>query len=204
MTLDEMRKQIREYPYQVHITRLPQAAGGHAYIPWTKTYAMLDDLTDGNWRFEVVSATAQGSWAVVHGRIILEADDGALFAEEVGCVPLTNQAPPFEVATRSAVKRAASTLGLARDLWQGSMPGYDMDDADHYSDNRQWRGDQERPQQARREPTPAPQRQEAQQYPEDRQQPQCQDCGVVVKTAPDGNPYRLCFNCNERAKAGSH
>ena len=201
MTVEEMRTWIRDYPYQQHVTRLPQGAGGHAYIKWQHTYAMLDDLTNGNWRFEVVSATAQGDWAVVHGRIILEADDGALTAEEVGCVPLTNQAPPFEVATRSAVKRAASTLGLARDLWQGSMPGDDQDDADHYSDNRQWRGDQDRPQQARRGPPAAPERREPQQYSEDRQQPQCEGCGVVVKLRNDGTPWKYCFDCNAEMKA---
>ena len=204
MTVDDLRIQIRDYPYQPHVRHMPAAAGGHAYIPWVQTYGMLDDLTNGNWRFEVVSATAQGEWAVVHGRIILEADDGALFAEEIGCVPLKNQAPPFEVATRSAVKRAASTLGLARNLWQGALPGADTDDADHYSDNRQWRGNGETPQQRQpdhargSDPPPAPMQRGV---PDDGQPPQCEGCGVVVKMRNDGTPWKYCFDCNTRMKA---
>ena len=116
---------------------------------------MLDEITEGNWLFEIASAKAEGGFAVVHGRITLVASDGVLVADEIGCVPLTNQAPPFEVATRSAVKRAASTLGLARNLWQGAMPGDGDDDPDHYSDSRQWRGDVDRPQQARIAPDTA-------------------------------------------------
>ena len=202
MNVNEMRTWIRDFPYHPHVRTLPKAAGGHSYIRWQETYAMLDEITDGAWRFEVVSAKAEGGFAVIHGRITLWADDGFLTAEEIGCVPLTNQAPPFEVATRSAVKRAASTLGLARNLWQGAMPGDGDDDPDHYSDNRQWRGDVDRPQQAQTapaRPSPAP---ADDLYPPDERPPQCKGCGVVVKLDREGRPYQYCYNCDQKIKAG--
>ena len=224
MNVHEMRTWIRDFPYHQHIRTLPKQAGGHSYIPWQETYAMLDEITDGNWLFEIASAKAEGGFAVVHGRVTLVASDGVLVADEIGCVPLTNQAPPFEVATRSAVKRAASTLGLARNLWQGAMPGDGDDDPDHYSDNRIWRGDVDRPQQAQRAPdaasgidydevaramsariaakAEAPPAPADDLYARDIQPPQCKGCGVVVKLRNDGTPWDYCFTCNGKVKAG--
>ena len=217
MNVTEMRTWIRDFPYHQHIRSLPKQAGGHSYIRWQETYQMLDEITDGAWQFEVVSAKAEGGFAVVHGRVTLVASDGFLVADEIGCVPLTNQAPPFEVATRSAVKRAASTLGLARNLWQGAVPGDGDDDPDHYSDNRQWRGDREYPDGRQRQgdpndatdarpprtaparPSPAP---ADDLYPPDERPPQCEGCGVVVKIAADGKPYRYCYTCNGKVRAG--
>ena len=202
MNVNEMRTWIRDFPYHQYIRTLPKPAGGHSYIRWQETYAMLDEITDGNWLFEIASAKAEGGFAVVHGRVTLVASDGVLVADEIGCVPLTNQAPPFEVATRSAVKRAASTLGLARNLWQGAMPGDGDDDPDHYSDNRIWRGDVDRPQQAQTapaRPSPAP---ADDLYPPDERPPQCEGCGVVVKLRNDGTPWKYCFSCNGKVQAG--
>ena len=50
--------------------------------------------------------------------------------DELASVPMDSRAPAFEVATRSAVKRAASVFGLADNLWQGHDHGQDFD---HYS-----------------------------------------------------------------------
>ena len=129
-TMQAVREHLRIPVEQSAIKRLPEAAGGHAYIPWQYAYERLREATAGNWHYEIMSATVQGQYAVVCLRLVISADDGLMTQDEIASVPMDSRAPAFEVATRSAVKRAASVFGLAENLWQGHDHGQDFD---HYS-----------------------------------------------------------------------
>ena len=181
---------------QSAIKHLPEAAGGHPYIPWQYAYDRLSQATAGNWHYEIMSATVQGQYAVVCLRLFISADDGLMTQDELASVAMDSRAPAFEVATRSAVKRAASVFGLADNLWQGHDHGQDFD---HYS-------------QQPRQPDHGQQgRTVADQYPDEpppRDPPPdsedrfpegfCSVCGREVKRAADGTYYKKCYQCNNR------
>ena len=136
LTIEEMLQAIAAPP--IGIKKLPIALGGHSYVPWQAAYARMDAATECHWHYEIDRLSSEGvtipnpdkpgkfiqkQYAVVQItlRIWSEAANGDYrVVHELAAVPFTEQAPPFEVATRIAVKRAMSVWGYGRDLWQGA------------------------------------------------------------------------------------
>ena len=91
------------------------------YIPWQVVPRALDYYTRGNWESAVTRVEIQGDYAVVGVRLTINAASGESSSREaIASVPLTGggagNAPPFEVAERSALKRAAGLFGWGNDL----------------------------------------------------------------------------------------
>ena len=210
-TMQSIREHLMMPVEQSAIKRLPEAAGGHAYIPWQYAYERLREATAGNWHYEIMSATVQGQYAVVCLRLFISADDGLMTQDELASVSMDSRAPAFEVATRSAVKRAASVFGLADNLWQGHDHGQDFD---HYS--QQPRQPQEQQGQSSgivdrdrlrtMPPTISPEEMGGPRMPDGPPYDDggtfpegfCSVCGREVKRGADGNYYRKCYECNQR------
>ena len=60
-TMQAIREHLRIPVEQSAIKRLPEAAGGHAYIPWQYAYERLREATAGNWHYEIISCQCPGS-----------------------------------------------------------------------------------------------------------------------------------------------
>ena len=54
-TMQAIREHLMMPVEQSAIKRLPEAAGGHAYIPWQYAYERLREATAGNWHYEIIS-----------------------------------------------------------------------------------------------------------------------------------------------------